>query len=383
MRSVSALVSTHLACARLAAVRRAGTSADDRLRAVHAAMGGGVAEEIERRMEKGKFFEALDRKTDNQWLREQSHLRRQDAAVAKLGMEGAIRETLAPSHASRNAQLRARKLDKTILAEIHKEMHGRRAERLQRKGWQYERFVMTEEKNTPVHSASDRAKETFGFGAKITVLGQSQSVTDFPVSKVPEIAFIGRTNSGRSSLINALTNNVIAPYGALAGTTTTANFYQCGAALTLVDLPGYGPYNPVQTAPLDATNAMGVSRQYLRTCGYDAKSARNVKRVFVCVHHLGFHHDDLKHFDLLDRIGANFGVLVMKTDTAPIRMLAKRVDEMRETLGKYPRCQELMMVNALRHAGIVPLQTRIASMARRADGGTSVDDLAREVANIV
>jgi GTP-binding protein len=67
---------------------------------------------------------------------------------------------------------------------------------------------------------------------------------DFPQDQAPEIAFVGRSNVGKSSLINALARKAVARTSAAPGKTRLANFYRVqrghASALYLVDLPGYG-----------------------------------------------------------------------------------------------------------------------------------------------
>ena len=68
-------------------------------------------------------------------------------------------------------------------------------------------------------------------------------------SKLPEIAFAGKSNVGKSSLINALMNRKsYARISATPGKTQTINFYNINEALYLVDLPGYG-YAKVSEQP--------------------------------------------------------------------------------------------------------------------------------------
>jgi GTP-binding protein len=67
---------------------------------------------------------------------------------------------------------------------------------------------------------------------------------DFPRERLPEVALVGRSNVGKSSLLNALTRTALARTSAAPGKTRLANFYRvkrgAAPALFLVDLPGYG-----------------------------------------------------------------------------------------------------------------------------------------------
>jgi GTP-binding protein len=63
---------------------------------------------------------------------------------------------------------------------------------------------------------------------------------DFPAESLPEIVLAGRSNVGKSSLINRLTGQRIARIGSAPGTTRSINFYRIEGSFVLVDLPGYG-----------------------------------------------------------------------------------------------------------------------------------------------
>jgi len=74
--------------------------------------------------------------------------------------------------------------------------------------------------------------------AELTI--SAASAKDFPLSALPEIALVGRSNVGKSSLINALVKQKIARTSAAPGKTRLANFYLIEKSFYLVDLPGYG-----------------------------------------------------------------------------------------------------------------------------------------------
>jgi GTP-binding protein len=92
------------------------------------------------------------------------------------------------------------------------------------------------------------------------------SVSDFPTTGLPEIALVGRSNVGKSSLINALTKQKIARTSAAPGKTRLANYYlldsglpASGSSLYLVDLPGYGY---ARGGPESADAFEQLTRQY-------------------------------------------------------------------------------------------------------------------------
>lgn len=72
-------------------------------------------------------------------------------------------------------------------------------------------------------------------------LASAGAPTEFPSDEIPEIAFLGRSNVGKSSAINALVGRRRLAFASKApGRTQTINFYDLGEAARLVDLPGYG-----------------------------------------------------------------------------------------------------------------------------------------------
>src|SRR4029078_4662722 len=87
----------------------------------------------------------------------------------------------------------------------------------------------------PMQSDSDR------LFARATFLSSAGTPQEFPADGVPEIAFAGRSNVGKSSAINALSGRRRLAFASKApGRTQTVNFYDLGGTARLVDLPGYG-----------------------------------------------------------------------------------------------------------------------------------------------
>src|SRR4029453_9319151 len=83
-----------------------------------------------------------------------------------------------------------------------------------------------------------------------------------PESRLPEIAFAGRSNVGKSSLVNALTGRrTLARISHTPGRTQQLNFFELGGQLMLVDLPGFGFARVAKTKVRDWT---GLIERYLR-----------------------------------------------------------------------------------------------------------------------
>lgn len=88
--------------------------------------------------------------------------------------------------------------------------------------------------------------ENFGFlyyssaMAKMTFIKSAVKMRDFPVSKYKEVAMAGRSNAGKSSLINIWANQKIAKVSQSPGKTRLLNFFNMNNSYVIVDMPGYG-----------------------------------------------------------------------------------------------------------------------------------------------
>lgn len=122
----------------------------------------------------------------------------------------------------------------------------------------------------------------------------------------PEIAFLGRSNVGKSSLINALTiRKKLARASNTPGRTQQINFFDLGGVAFLVDLPGYG-YAVASKTKVHAWNDM--VRSYLR-------GRPTLKRVCVLIDSRhGFKDIDLETLDMLDKTHVPYVVVLTKTD---------------------------------------------------------------------
>jgi GTP-binding protein len=142
---------------------------------------------------------------------------------------------------------------------------------------------------------------------RLEFLGGQASATGWkPVSELPEIAFSGRSNVGKSSLLNTLVRRkALARISATPGKTREINFFRVNDAFHLVDLPGYG-YARVSKAARHAWRPL--IEGYLRT----SRHLRGVVQLVDARHEPSA--DDLRMMDFLASLGVPIIVVATKVD---------------------------------------------------------------------
>ena len=142
------------------------------------------------------------------------------------------------------------------------------------------------------------------------------SASDFPTTGVPEVALVGRSNVGKSSLINALVKQKIARTSAAPGKTRLANYYSIDSGLRasssnlyLVDLPGYGY---ARGGPPSAEEFEQLTREY-----FDPES-RSGRRLAGVLHLVDSRHpglpQDAAAFEWLMRTRLPLAIVATKID---------------------------------------------------------------------
>ncbi|MBQ7977046.1 MAG: YihA family ribosome biogenesis GTP-binding protein [Clostridia bacterium] len=143
--------------------------------------------------------------------------------------------------------------------------------------------------------------------------------------ELPEFAFVGRSNVGKSSLINALTNRKkLAKASSTPGRTRLINYFNINKELMFVDLPGYGFAQASKTEQAKWQELIGT---YLESSG-------NLKRVFVLVDIR--HEPSAKDVDMLKYLyfyNIPFNVIATKMDKIPRGQIDKHVTQVANTLG--------------------------------------------------
>ena len=184
-----------------------------------------------------------------------------------------------------------------------------------------------------------------------------------PPAMLPEVAFAGRSNVGKSSLLNALVGRrALARTSKTPGRTQQLNFFELGGRLVLVDLPGYG-YAAAPKAKVEAWS--GLVRDYLR----GRPSLRQVCLLIDARH--GVKRSDEEIMELLAQAAVPFQLLLTKGDLPRREALAARLAEAR-ALSRRRRAAlpEPLVTSARLGYGIAELRARLALIARPPEDGS-------------
>lgn len=180
-------------------------------------------------------------------------------------------------------------------------------------------------------------------------------IDGLPPETVPEIAFAGRSNVGKSSLVNALTaRRTLARVSHTPGRTQELNFFALGEKARLVDMPGYG-YAAVSKQKSAAFNAL--MRAYLR-------GRAKLARVYVLVDgRHGLKEADAAMLDLLDTSAVSYAVVLTKRDEVKLQDVEPRLEATREALRKRPAAfPEILFTSSRTGEGVPELRAAIARL---------------------
>lgn len=183
------------------------------------------------------------------------------------------------------------------------------------------------------------------------------SLAVLPPMRDLEIAFAGRSNVGKSSLINALTGRrALARISHTPGRTQELIFFSCGAKLTLVDMPGYG-YAAAPKLKVKAWTAL--IHAFL-------KGRANLARVYLLIDaRHGLKPEDQSVLATLDQTAVSYQVVLTKADQIESSALASRLSAVQAALGKHPASHpDVLATSARTGAGIAELRAAIARLLR-------------------
>ena len=219
---------------------------------------------------------------------------------------------------------------------------------------------MTRTKTAPdsARAPSEEALEAgrLLFARECTFVMGVARIDDLPADDLPEIAFAGRSNVGKSSLINALTGRkTLARTSNTPGRTQQLNFFDLGGRLTIVDLPGYG-YAKAPKGEVDRWNRL--IRKYL-------KGRVGLRRLCVLIDaRHGLKMSDRQVMDLLAEAAVAYQIVLTKTDKVKAADLVKRRAEIAVEIAKRAAASPVIMeTSAVKGRGIPELRAALTELA--------------------
>ncbi len=214
---------------------------------------------------------------------------------------------------------------------------------------------------TPEFSKAEIARGQALFKAPSTFVKGVVKVADLPQQGRPEAAFAGRSNVGKSSLINALTGQKsLARVSVTPGRTQELNFFTLGKdqAFYLVDMPGYGY---ARASKAEVKGWTRLIQDYL-------KGRRELKRVFLLIDaRHGLKESDREIMTLMDEAAVSYQGVLTKADKPKAAELAAIEAKVAEELAKRPAAYpQLIATSARSGAGIPELRAAVAALAPNA-----------------
>jgi GTP-binding protein len=205
----------------------------------------------------------------------------------------------------------------------------------------------------PDDATAERGRKLFA--GQTDFLKGVVAMSGLPEADRPEICFAGRSNVGKSSLLNALTGRKgLARASNTPGRTQEINFFTLGDSHYLVDLPGYGYAN----APL------AVVEKWQRLLKSYLSGRQSLRRAFVLIDSRhGAKAVDEEIMTLLDRAAVTFQVVMTKADKVKEADRQKALDVTRAALAKHPAAYpEMIVTSSEKGDGLETLRSIIATI---------------------
>lgn len=192
------------------------------------------------------------------------------------------------------------------------------------------------------------------FSGPISFLKSAPQLQFLPDPKVPEIAFAGRSNVGKSSLINALTNrNGLARTSNTPGRTQELNFFDIGDPLIfrICDMPGYGY---AKAPPKVVQKWRFLINDYLR-------GRAVLKRTFVLIDSRhGIKPVDEEVMEMLDKAAVSYRVVLTKADKVKQEQLDATAEQVAAIAKKHPAAHpDLLLTSSEKKQGIDELRLAV------------------------
>ena len=194
------------------------------------------------------------------------------------------------------------------------------------------------------------------FAQSCSFIAAAAEAEGLPATSLPEVAFAGRSNVGKSSLINALTGRkTLARISHTPGRTRQINFFELAGRLILVDLPGYGY---ARAAKSEVKRWSALIEQYL-------KGRPQLRRVLLLIDSRHGPKDiDRRVMAELDEAAVSYQIVLTKADKPKPDALAATQTAIEREAARHPAAHpDIAVTSAAAGAGIAELRAAVAALA--------------------
>ncbi len=194
------------------------------------------------------------------------------------------------------------------------------------------------------------------FARDVTFMLSAVSLDTLPPARLPEICFAGRSNVGKSSLINALTNRKgLARASNTPGRTRELNYFNVDERLFVVDLPGYGY---AKASKSDIARWTKLTREFLF-------GRASLRRVFLLIDSRhGVKDSDLELMGMLDETAVTYQIVMTKVDKLKKGELEKVFAKTLKVIARRPAAfPQIICTSSEKKHGLDELRAEIATLA--------------------
>ena len=211
---------------------------------------------------------------------------------------------------------------------------------------------MTEPVLPPVFSDEQIEAARVLFAHDVSFMMGAVQIAGLPPADLPEVAFAGRSNVGKSSLINAVAGRLhLARASNEPGRTREVNFFVADGKLRLVDLPGYGF---ARAGRKDVKKFQNLGRDYLR-------GRPNLKRAYLLIDaRHGLKDVDTEALDAFDLAAVSYQIVLTKSDKLKAAEVDAVVERTLKAIAKRPAAfPRVLATSAEKGTGIPQLRAEI------------------------
>jgi len=195
------------------------------------------------------------------------------------------------------------------------------------------------------------------FFSKNNFIGSYIDVKKILENQLPEFCFVGRSNVGKSSIINAITNSKkLAKISKTPGRTQSINLFSINNKINLCDLPGYG-YAKVSKVKRDLLSSL--IEDYII-------NRNNLIKIFVLIDcKIGIKNTDIDMFDKIGETNKKFSIILTKIDKCSINFVKNQSNSLVSLAKNYKKnFVEIFNVSSIKNLGIIDIQKKIFNLSK-------------------